>query len=240
LGTWAPDQLVTNMNQRLSNGYSPDLLSNCYNTPIYSMYRLYQRAPTSDLSDIYHKGYWTSGVPADVMIVTQQRDHFTAYTKNVPALKNYTADNFASDFVKFHSTEQQQYRISAIAPECPSLLETTGELQNTAEANSYKVLVDKTSGKYYTFGTCDFDMSKTLRDYANRIIRRAYIDAKHELTLSKNPSDPSSIKVSIGGVALPSDKWTFVAPNKVIIHWELIDDSQVKPGDKIVIEYRIS
>lgn len=181
----------------------------------------------------------------DTMIVTHQRDHFAWYTKNLPE-KYWKAEDYAKSFIATHSNEKKAYRVSAIAPECPSLIDASGDPTSTAPENAYRIVVDKTGGKYYATG-CDFDMSATLHDYAKRVIFRAFVHAKGRLKLEKTPIETQTIKVWVGNVLLPgntgavSDKWRYDgSTNEIILYWHLIDQGQINPGDKIKIEYRVS
>lgn len=238
------DDIVNTFRKRTDLANSNDHCGNCYNSPIWSMFRFYERAP--GLSEIFHSGFFMAGVPNDVMIVTHQTDHFKYFTKNKPAVKNFTADDFATSFLAFEGEQQQAYRINAIAPQCPTLIEGSGQPGTSAPENAYNVVVTRTNGKYYVNG-CDFDMPKTLSDYAQRIVFRAYVHAKARVKLTKTPIDATTVKLTIGNVAIPgntgaaTDKWSYDAQtNEVVIKWNLIDQGQIKPGDLIRIEYRVS
>ncbi len=235
------NNLVSAWRERVELAYSSMVCNNCNNSPIWAMYRFFERLP-NDFTEIYRNNYFMPQVPSDSMMVSHQLDHFKYYTKNLAEpLKSYTANDFARDFIQLHRKEEKSFRVSAIAPECPSLLETSGEPQNAAPANAYGTVVSKTGGKYYTT-KCDFNATQVLGEFADSLIFRAYVHAKTTLQLTKKPTSVNTIKVTIGGVSIPSgDKWTYDAGNNQInFKWYLIDEGQLKKGDKIEIEYRIN
>lgn len=115
---------------------------------------------------------------------------------------------------------------------------TPGNVQS-AKDNPFRTLTQMTKGVYYKWD-CHFDMEKTLKDYASQVIFRAYVSAKRQILLSKKPLDPAAIQVSIGGVPLASDKWSYDASKQAVnIFWEKIDLSTIKPGDMIEIRYNV-
>jgi hypothetical protein len=207
--------------------------NHCSNSPIWSMYRFYTHAP--DISEIWHNGYFVAQNPMDVMVVSDRRDSYSKFAKSVPETAKWTAKDFAKDFVDFHKETSQSYRISAIAPLC---LQTDRETEHP-----YRALTEVTKGVYYE-DNCKLDMKKAIEDYANRVVFRAYVHAKKEIALSKTPKDPKKITVRLAGTILPgntgleSDKWSYnAAKNHIEVYWHLIDDSKLKPGDKIEVEY---
>lgn len=242
---WDANNLVSAWRERLDLAYSVGHCNNCNSSPIWAMYRFFERLP-NDFTEIYRKDYFMPSVPSDSMMVSHQMDHYKYYTKNLPEpLKNYTPNDFARDFIQIHRKEEKSFRVSAIAPECPTLLETSGDPQSVGPSNSFATIVNKTGGKYYT-SKCDFNAVQVLNEFADAIIFRAYVHAKQRVKLSKVPSVVSSIKVKVGGVTLPpptgssGDKWTYDAgTNEIVLKWYLIDEGQLKPGQKIEIEYRV-
>jgi hypothetical protein len=90
-------------------------------------------------------------------------------------------------------------------------------------------------------------MKSVMEDYASRVKFRAYVHAKNHVSLKKLPKDTSSVRFFYGGVEIPgntgspTDKWYYDgSKNEVTIRWYLLDLGQVKPGDQIKIEYRVS
>ncbi|MFM8315697.1 MAG: hypothetical protein ACKOA8_15560, partial [Deltaproteobacteria bacterium] len=237
--------LVEEFQKRVGLAGSFDSCNNCRNSPIWSMFKFYEQLPTPKLADIYHKGYITAGTPSDVLIVTHQMDHFKYYTQKLTEpLKSYTPNDFARDFVNFSTQEKQGYRVSAIAPGCPSLI--SSEPSSAGPSNSYNVIVQKTKGKYYV-SQCNFDMETTLHDYARDVIFRAKVLGHNPFPLSKKPLDVKTMKVSVGNVPLfgntgsSTDQWTYNAgENAVTLNWSLIDTSKLSLSDKVLIEYRVS
>lgn len=221
---------------------------NCCNSPIWSMFRFYQRVP--GIPEIYHNQYMMERVPMDALIITNQRDHYRFYAKNTPQAK-WTAADYAQNFIEFHQKEKKLYRVSAIVPPCTRLIETLPEEQWHGSEGAYKTLVDKTGGLYFpTQGGCDLDnkkMRKIMEDYAAFVIDRAKVHGKSRYQLTKPPNETSSMKVSVNNVLIPgntggeTDKWYYDnATNEVVFRWYLIDVGQLKSGLPIVIEYRIS
>ncbi len=232
--------------KRLDSGVSEDRCGNCNNSPIWSLFRFTQKV--TGFSEIYHNGFIMEGVPTDAMIVSHQTDHFPTFTKNKPEMKHWTADDFASAYKKFYASESQAFRMNAMAPKCPKLVDNgTHGSPPSAPDNAYRVVVDATGGKYYAT-SCEFNMEQALTDYANRIIFRAYVHSKNHIKLSKTPIQvTNSMRVTLGDVQLPgntgsaTDVWYYnESANEVMIRWWLLDQGQVKPGDKLKIEYRVS
>jgi len=216
--------------------------SNCYNSPIWSMFRFYEQLP--GITEIYHNKYFDVGVPMEALIVTQQRDHYKFFASGKPQA-SWVPTTYADSFIETHDKEMKPYRISTIAPECPSLY--TEKEAVAAPENAYKVLTNKTRGDYYKSTDCNFNIKPFLEDYAKKVIFRAYVHAKNRVKLSKVPMDPSTLTLFVSGLPIkgntgsPDDKWKYdPATNEVIIYWYLIDQGQLKPGDQIRIEYRVS
>lgn len=252
LMTWNDGAESANIwRKRTDLAYSSGLCNNCNSSPIWSMYRFLELLPNDpQISKIYHNGYYMPNVPLDTMYVSHQMDHYKHYTKNMAALKNYSPDDFARDFIMFHRKEQKSLRVSVVAPECgnggTSLIETTEDPSEFGPANAYRIIQTKTGGEYYPT-TCNFDAASALSDYAAKVIFRAYVHAKTHIRLSKTPLSTVGMKVSIDGVEIPggtggpNDKWSYDAgSNEVVLKWFLIDEGQLKPGDKLLIEYRVS
>ncbi len=241
---WTDTNLVADFLKRVDLSYSPGSCSNCYNSPLWSMSRFYEHAP--DLTDVYHQGYLDGGVPMDAMIVTQQMDHYKWYTKYIPEFVKFTPEDYAKRFQEFHAKEASNLRVSAIAPQCPSLIEQTGDKSSYGPDNSYRTVVDKTAGTYYTVN-CNFDVASYLKDYAAKIVARAYLWGHKSVNLSKNPVETQSMKVWLGDTPLQgnsgaaTDQWRYEpATNAVRIYWNRIDTSAMKPRDKIRVTYRVS
>jgi len=197
-----------------------------YNSPIWSMFRFYERLP--NISDLYHRGFSEAQIPGEVMLVTQQKDIYAKYAQGT-AQQSWTMADYSKSFRDFHVREKKSYRVSAIGP--------------STEA-AYKTIVQDTAGTLYPY-VCPFPMENTLRDYAKKVIFRAYVQAKRSISLSKVPLDPKAIQFSLGGVVIPGntgaleDKWFYdKAENAVKIQWFLFDMNTVKPGDKVEIRYR--
>ncbi len=239
--TWQDNDKIRSFRDRLDSTKT----TKCYNSPIWSMNLFYKMAPQLPL---YHNGFFTEAVPNDVFILTKHTDYYRNFSKGT-AQASWNAPEFADSFIDFHKKEKQPYRISALAPECPKLLDPYPEDPDSQPVlngrdNPYMTLVKKTNGSYYALD-CNIKIEKILADYAQKVIFRAYVHAKNRIPLSKKPSDPSQIKVSIGNVVIPGntgsaqDKWFYdPAKNEVIIRWHLIDMTTVKPGDVIKIEYK--
>ena len=231
---------VSDFTRRVDYAFSPGFCGNCYNSPIWSIYRFIERAPGLE---IYQNGFFMTGVPVDGLIATHQRDHYKWYTKKIPVLKDWKPQDYAKHYLDFFAREKQSLRISAIAPKCGAggtMLELSGDETSAGPENAYRIVVDKTGGRYYAMG-CDFDMVATLKDHATRVIFRAYVHAKHRIRLTKIPLSPNSISVTLGGSPLPPGLWTYDAgTNEIVIYWHLIDMNTVKPGDLIRIRYRVS
>ncbi len=238
---WQDNSVTDDFRYRMNISKS----NKCYNSPIWAMFCFYCLVEEK-LPDIY-KDYFTEDVPMDVMIVSAHKDYYRKFTFMSPQ-HSWDAAKFADNFIDFHNKEKQPYRISAIAPECPTLCDPyklEKEVQ-PKEENSYEVLTQKTNGGYYP--DCSIDIEKYLRDYASKVIFRAYASAKKSIPLSHTPADPKAIKVYIGGTLIPgntqsaNDIWYYNSSEGVhgaiIIRWYLIDWSMVKPGDMIQIKYK--
>lgn len=251
LMTWNDGDQSANIWRRKTDlAFADDFCHSCTSSPIWAMYRFLEILPTDpNLSQLYHKDYFLPKVPMDTMFVSHQVDHYKHYTRKVPAVKDYTPDDFARDFILLHRQEEKSLRVSVIAPECGnagSALVANGDPNTYGPSNAYKIIQSKTGGTYYPTN-CQFDAKGALTDFAQKIIFRAYVHAKTRTKLSKVPLTLTGMKVTIGGVVIPGgtggvdDQWSYDASsNEVIIKWHLIDEGQLKPGDKLEIEYRVS
>ena len=237
---WDQPDVASEFGRRIDLGLSQGGCGNCYNSPIWSLYRFHERLP--NISDIYHQDFIEPQVPMDVMIVTQQQDHYRWYTHKIPEINHWRSDDFADAFTDFHQAEGQPLRISAITPKCPSLYDYSGDPKSVDSRDSYQVLVEKTGGTSYTVNHCDYDIRAYLKDYADKVIFRARLLAKKEIRLSKTPIEISTIKVWVGDQEISSpDQWRYQHQGNLIeINWNEIDQSEIKPGDEIRIEYRVS
>jgi len=215
---------------------SPSRGERCFgseNSPIWSMFLFYTLLPT--FTDIYPHYYFLPNIPMEVLTASVQRDEYRYYSKNAPQA-GYTPTDYARDFMIVHALGNKPYRISSIGPIDCRDAEDSDCREDSGDA--YREIDRATGGVYYPF-KYDTDLSRAIHDYAARVIFRAYVFAKHRVRLSKTPSDPENIQVSIGGVSVATDKWDYdPATNEVVIYWALIDVSQLKPGDFIEIRYR--
>jgi len=233
---WSDPQVSQHFVTRVDETYN----KKCYTSPIWALQKFYDFAALN--SEMMNR-FFTAGVPMDVLIATPHTDYYKTFAQNTP-LANNTPTDYTRRFMTFHEKEKQNYRISAIAPDCAALQDPMEEPgSQTAKDNPYRTLTKLTKGDYYAWD-CHFDMKKTLRDYAQKVIFRAYVMAKGRIPLSKKPSDPKGIVLTIGGTILPgntgssTDKWTYdAARQEVIIFWNLIDLSVIQPGQMIEIKY---
>jgi hypothetical protein len=187
------------------------------------------------------------GVPSDVMIVTSRSDDYKHYAKGT-AQENATPPQYAQGFTAYHAAESKSYRISAIAS-CGCDREDNGDPdcdrdddveREEAGMNAYQQLTASTSGVYYPWSS-SADVAGYLHDYAKKVIFRAYVFAKTHLKLTKQPTDPNGIQVTLGGTPLPSGTWEYEpGTNTIHIHWDKIDPKLIVPGAKIEITYKVS
>lgn len=180
----------------------------------------------------------------ETLIVTQQRDHYKYFSAKKPQA-GWSPAQYADSFIDTHDTEMKPYRVSTIAPECPQLY-TQHELTAGPE-NAYRVISSKTRGDYYKASDCNFNIKPFLEDHAKKTIFRAYVHAKNRVKLSKTPIDLKTLKLTVAGIEIKGntggteDQWRYdAATNEIVIFWYLIDQGQLKPGDQIQIEYRVS
>ncbi|MBI1859536.1 MAG: hypothetical protein HYR96_01285 [Deltaproteobacteria bacterium] len=248
--TWEMPNIVADFVRRVKLAWVGDLCENCSSSPIWSMHQFYGHASTLP---IYHNGYFRAGAPSDVLIVSRQRDHYVTFTRKDPQFVNYKPADFAKDFIAFSQAEHQNLRVSVIAPECPPFggLPGSGEgliSQNPELAgspNAYKVVVNATHGVYYP--ACTVNWQKLMNEYAQKVIFRAFVNANHTFTLTKIPIETQTITVTLGGVQLvgntgnSTDQWRYDgSSNTITLYWENIDQSIIKPGDQVTIQYRVS
>jgi hypothetical protein len=240
---WSLENPAYDFQDRMSfaEAGDPTVCGNCFSSPIWSMFRQYQRAPQADY---FHNGMYDAGAPMDVMVITQQRDHYKAFTPGKPQA-NWTPNEFAKNFIDFHTQQKQSYRISVVAPAAPNLV--TENPNSAAPDNAYQALVSATKGTYYAIDDCNVDIKPKMEDYAKKVIFRAFVNANNHIKLSKTPKDVSTITVSLGGITLQgntgaaTDLWSYdAASNTVTIFWYMIDQSGLKPGQQMSIQYRVS
>ncbi len=224
------NDIVGDFLYRVRLSYSPGFCSNCNNSPLWSLYRFYQQAPT--ISSLWHNGYFVSGTPMDVMIVSSEADNFLGYSENVATVNKWSVSDFASNFSLFHQKTGQPYRISVITSDC-----------SPPDGDTYQQITKATHGVYYGVG-CNSDITTALSDYASKVNFRAAITTHAQIVLSQPAYNSPQITVALAGVSLPgntgasSDLWTYNAnKNAVILNWSLIDISVLKAGDQIQIQY---
>ncbi len=249
---WSDPNLATTFGALFDLSYSGGDCSDCDNSPIWSMQRFTDHLPTLSINQ---NGYNVTGVPIDSLVFTERADNYPHYTAQNATYKNYTPTDFANEFVSYFDKSQKALRINALTPQCLDCDDTKPEAKK-AKSNSlvtakdtgteaYQALVTVTKGTYYT-EACDMDWEQMFQDYAQKVITRAYIDAKRVIPLTKVPYDPTKIVVTLGTTVLtgntgsPADLWTYDATqNAVIINWSLIDDTQIAAGTMLTITYPI-
>jgi len=204
-----------------------------YNSPLWAMSRYYDRLP--NISDLYHRGFSEPNIPSEVMVVTDQKDLYAKYAVG-SAQATWKPTDYVKSFKTFHTHEKKSLRVNVLAPSCPS-----GPM--VAEP-AYQTLAKDTGGLMYPT-SFPMKMDTVLKDYAAKVIFRAYVQAKRVLKLSKPPLSGSPIQLSIGGKIIAGnsgaldDKWFYdSSQNAVVIQWYLIDMATIKPGDKIEIRYK--
>jgi hypothetical protein len=166
------------------------------------------------------KPYYEARVPMDMLIVTPVGDMYQNF--NFAKTAGWNPSRFLKYFQEEHDLAEKSLRVSAIAP---------------GGSASFQTVTRGTKGKLYDFATVQMD--DAVSDYAEDAIFRAFVNAKKRIKLSKVPTDVTSFKVTLAGVLLGSDKWKYdAAANEVEIFWHLIDQGSLKPGDRLVIEYR--
>jgi hypothetical protein len=244
--TWNESNVVSDFTWRIDNTDA----CGCYNSPIWAQYLFYGQLKT--MAE-YQTTYFLPDVPMDTMIITNHADYYSDYS-NGTAEQDWDASDFATDFQKIHAAAQKPYRINVIAPKCLSSSSSLASnapkehgappvMKFSASQNDYQVLAQQTGGTYYEVD-CDFKMDQALQQFGDAVKFRAAVVGKKEIPLSKKPSDPTKIVVSIGGVVIPgntgspTDEWTYnAAKNAIDINWSLVNLANIKPGDLIEIKY---
>ncbi len=224
LMTWNQNNWVADFKYR----YDSWAVGNCLNTPIYSLYKFLEKAANFSF---YHKDFIRPGVPLDIMMSTRRKDYYDRFT-------NKSVDEMVQSYVDFGNREMNKLRVSAIAPDCTNTgFAAIGDPVEAA-SNPYRTAVDRTGGEYYPY-KCPIKIDLILKDYAQKVIFRAYVMAKKSIALSHTPNDPSKITVSIGGKMLSDDQWDYDVPtNSVKIYWDKIDLFTIQPGSFIEIKYQ--
>lgn len=189
--------------------------------------------PGPGIKDVYHKGFMEPNVPMDVMIINNQIDLYGWWAKSTDK-KSFAPADYAREFIRYHTTENKPFRISAIGYSSGP----TGY-----PGDEIRTLTELTSGKFYTVN-CEFDLPETLRDYAKRVIERAALGAVKRIKLTHVPIEPANIELRIastvipGNTGQPTDPWTYDAgKNEVVIAWEKLDPSLAQIGNTIEIKY---
>ncbi|MCB0419132.1 MAG: hypothetical protein KDD39_15910, partial [Bdellovibrionales bacterium] len=213
----------------------------CYSSPLWSMHLFYSKVPT--LWEIYQNGYMEPGVPMDALIVTKQVDQYKRYATSAP-FNQWGPTDYADDFIRFHKGEQKPYRVSAVAAACPQLMDPHQQPNYASAQSAYQEVAIRTGGDYYPWN-CNSDMGSYLRDFAQKVKRRAYIHANKRFQLSKKPLDPTKITVKLGSTVLSgntgtsSDQWRYDSfANEVLVFWHNIDTGNLPPGVQLSIEYQ--
>lgn len=199
---------------------------NICNTPIWTMYAFYKKYPVIPEFNL-------SGVPLEVMIISDQPDHYAAYSSN----PSWKAADFARYLKNEYGAKNKPYRINAISHRCPT---------DPANSTAYYSATNETAGKCYIPNSNFSNVGAALKDYGKEVSLRANIVAKREITLDPPPIETTTLKVSlagrnlVGNTGTATDKWSFVAPNTIVMHWEKIYLRDIKATDELVIEYRVN
>lgn len=188
-----------------------------YNSPVVATWNfLYSSLLTAPAP------YFESKVPMEAIFISQSGDQYKNYAW--PQIAGWTPSQFAQYSLSEHKKANKSLRISALA---------------VSGSGAYQASVNATAGKYYSYNGTRTSVDLAIDDYADQVIFRAYVNAKKRIKLSKTPTDPTTIKVTLAGSVLPATHWKYdAATNEVEIFWNLIDLSALKPGDRIVIQYR--
>ncbi len=240
--SWEDTDGADSFNSRLAR--SPGLA--IYNSPLVQMVRFFRDVPgMSGIGSFFEKD-----VPLDTMVVTAHSDQYRDWQ---PA-GTLTAGWNVSDYVKYYqskaSAQNKAHRTSAIAPRCPTLAFPSDYHENDSctkdyarGENPYQQLVRETGGTFYTYHSRT-SVRDALEDYADKVIFGAMVRAHKRIHLSGTPSNPALIEVKLAGTVIlgntgsATDKWTYDrATNDIIIHWDRIDMTTLKPGDRIEISY---
>lgn len=204
--------------------------TNCSNTPIWTLFNFYNKYPVID-------DFFLEYVPAEVLVVSDRSDVYRLYATKNPFTANWYVPQFAYDFKKTNHYKRKPLSISVISAECSH---REGERMGTFGRLAYE-----TGGQCYVWKQST--MLGILDNYAKWVQYRAFVYGKHEIVLDDPPlaSNPE-IKVTLAGQPLfgntgsSNDLWRFVAPDKIIVNWHLIDIRAYQGSDQLVIEYRIS
>ncbi len=190
-------------------------------SPLTAFWQLHYRLMGSVPSPFFEEK-----VPMDALILSPRGDQYSPYVTHGDSywrpISGWNPARFLSYVQAEHKSATKNLRVSALA---------------VGGSSAYQTMTSGTKGKYYVYKQDGFGDS--LRDYAEDVIFRAYVMAKQTIKLSKVPTDISSIKVTLAGELLTSDKWRYLAAtNEVEIFWRLIDISSHKPGDRLVVTYK--
>lgn len=161
-----PDE-VLDFKLRTSIAFSDLFCNNCYSSPTWALGRFLEKIKT--MKDIYHNGFYSPGVPVEVLFVTSQTDHYKIFAKKSP-LKNYAPVDYAKGFIDIGLQENKRIRIHGLTPECPHLQETSGDPMSVGPQETYRVLAEKTGGELISTD-CDFDPIDVLHRYAKKVIQ---------------------------------------------------------------------
>jgi hypothetical protein len=166
------------------------------------------------------KPYYEPKVPMEMFIATPSGDLYKNYTNS--SVTGWQPARFLKYYQDEHLRAEKPLRISALGPDSSAAFQT---------------ITQGTQGKLYNVNSVSVDSA--IRDYAEEVIFRAFVTAKKRVKLSKVPADPASLKLTLAGVVLQPNQWRYdAATNEVEVFWNLIDMSRLKPGDRLLIEYR--
>jgi hypothetical protein len=225
-----PDRSFFTFNNRCG-GY-------CYNSPIWDFFRFLDKneGTKKNVWSLNSQDFFLKNVPTEVMIITNQMDHYKNYNSSTPQ-SGWDPKDFVEYFKKIHKQYQKPLTISAIGPKSTSLVSDDWTL--AGPANAYQTLVDETKGKYWE-RDCGFDVKSALEEYSVKTTQNACVFSKTKVGPLKATVNVSSIQVFIAGkeYSNTSGAWTFNATdNTVYINWSMVDVKPV-PGDKILIKYK--
>jgi hypothetical protein len=161
-----PDE-VLQFRERVSLAYSDLFCNNCFSSPFWALSRFFSKVKS--IKDVYRQNFFMPKVPLEVLIITSQFDHYRYFTKKLPPVKHYGPFDFADQFVTINQQEEKRVRVHALTPECPHLIETSGDPTSIGPREAYRLLVGRTGGEMLSTN-CEFDPVETLHQYANKII----------------------------------------------------------------------
>jgi len=229
---------VSDFNQRVELGATYDACGNCFNSPIWTLHLFYQQLPGLISSS---ENYFEPGIPAEILMLTAQLDHYPSFSRTVMPFTQYTPQDWLQSFGQLYSAKKKAFRISALASEANALIDVTGDPSTSASPETYQVMTQATNGTYYATTHSPFNMAEALHDYAAKVIFRAYVHAKNRIPLSLVPADTSAISVQLAGTTLAGCDWTYDATDNVIlVDWSKADQGQLQTGDEIQINYPVS